>query len=305
MRLNSNKTLKNITKILGNPKGDFPDYYFKCLKCKDHRERLGIHLLKKIGQCFNCGFKINPKFFDELVNKEFIQENFLEYLKDECGRVIQTTEKSLKVDTPILKYEGFKLHEAPKNYLKYVNKAKTYLQSRGFSWRVLSKRFGFGVGFKDTRYENRLIMPVYEHGRLVYFQARSLENKKPKYLNPKDTHKEKFLFAPKNFFGFGFGKTLYISEGIFSALSISPKKSIAIFGKSLSEYQFLKIRNLKSVEKIFVCLDPGAEKEAYEICNKLASCFQTYFVDLKYGDPNDLRLSGKLKERLKHARRFV
>lgn len=80
------------------------------------------------------------------------------------------------------------------------------------------------------KYKNRIVIPVYQDGIMVYFQARAIGSLMPKYLNPR-VPKESIIF---NSHIWDKSKPVVICEGLFDAISIG-NQGTCCFGSSISK----------------------------------------------------------------------
>lgn len=167
-------------------------------------------------------------------------------------------------------------------------KAIEYMAGRGFDIDTL---FRMGFGYCDSgKYENRVIVPFWEDGRLVYWQARDFTGKKPieeKVLNPASymcsQGKSDVLF---NYDDARDGQWIILTESWGSALATG-KYAVGINGKSLSDKQRIKLLAAQA-HTIIVLLDFGADEEAWAIAHKLYTAKRTLIASLPYGDPNEV-----------------
>jgi 5S rRNA maturation endonuclease (ribonuclease M5) len=96
----------------------------------------------------------------------------------------------------------------------------------------------------------RVVMPVYDGDTLVYWQARALDGRQPKYLNPKVDRSR--LVAK-----FGDGPTLVLTEDILSAVKVARVTSTwACMGTNLSDPVLLQIAATN--KPVAIMLDPDA-----------------------------------------------
>ena len=89
---------------------------------------------------------------------------------------------------------------------------------------------------KDSRYKDRVIIPFEEDGNLFYFQARSLGDSRPKYLNPSEGWpKGSHVLLPFN----EDEEFLFVCEGPLDAeaLKICNVNATCTIGSSVSEQQ--------------------------------------------------------------------
>lgn len=88
----------------------------------------------------------------------------------------------------------------------------------------------YGFGWSDSI--KRVVLPLYENGRLVYMQARSIDGRKPKYLNNSACSKSGILFKGNSLQG----STVVITEDILSAVRVSSLSiaSVSTLGTQVS-----------------------------------------------------------------------
>jgi DNA primase len=129
--------------------------------------------------------------------------------------------------------------------------AWTYWKDRTGTQAEQKVKF-YEAGYCTTgRYAGRIIVPIYEKGNLVWFQARAFypPTMEPKYLQPHG--------AKKPLFGLDYfeeNEEIIICEGLFDAIAIGPG-AVCIFGSEIHWKQLDKILD-KEPSYITICLDP-------------------------------------------------
>lgn len=125
-----------------------------------------------------------------------------------------------------------------------IPEINAYAYSRGFSFKYMY-RLGFG-GCSGGSYYGRLIIPVIENEKLMFYQAREALGREelPRYLNPK---KEKTSRSPSDFlFNLEHAistkkREVFIVEGIFGSMRVCSVNNetacVATFGNKLSDRQ--------------------------------------------------------------------
>jgi hypothetical protein len=217
----------------------------KCSLCNDYKERAGFKIDGDdvFYNCFNCSTSSSYKHSDGRVSKNFkrvlnsygIQDGDIDRaigsgfflrkdepnkitLKDVSGPVLQTPEVKLPP-------KSFKLGSTDE-FAQYQEKLLNYLLSRKID--VFKYPFYFSM---EEKYLNRVIVPFYRAGKLIYWQARSIDH----------SEKQRFLNCPAKrdavIFNFDrlFDRTpvpLLVSEGIFNALIFN---GISLIGSKLNE----------------------------------------------------------------------
>ena len=177
--------------------------------------------------------------------------------------------------------------------------AETYLLGRKLSTTglMICTEGGFYGGIN---YSNRIIIPYYDqNGKLIYFNARYLGNKKDviRYMGPPKEvgiGKEHVLFIP---IWPQAGSTIYLTEGEFDALAICESSKLdgelmyvgAFGGKNLSDFQVEILQPYHPV----LCLDAdkAGKQGLMEIAKKLkASGKQPEYIrpPVQYKDWNKM-----------------
>lgn len=274
-----------------NAKGTYPEFKICCMECNDTRFRLGFNVLKEVGHCFNCGFKVGPSQFKELLGGEFgsYSRNDFESAEEEL------TSLSAPKPPPELARElvvpGFKMSQVRSTVSGYYHnmywRTDNYLRYRGFDPVELADLYKLIIPEESFFSGPRLVIPTFESGQMVFYQARSLNNSVPKYLNP-----------PKNFGGVGKNNFVFnldavdpndeliICEGVFSAMATGTS-AVAVFGKEISQAQRVKILR-RGFTKAVILFDPGAIKSAVKAGNSLRDALEVRVADLQKGDPNEV-----------------
>lgn len=94
----------------------------------------------------------------------------------------------------------------------------------------------------------RVVVPVFDQGSLVYWQARSVDGRQPKYINPQVNRQR--LVAK-----FGRGDPLVLTEDVLSAYRVGwHTEAWSLMGTKLTDYIATAI--LKRGGRVLVWLDP-------------------------------------------------
>jgi len=275
------------------------EYVIRCPICSDSPTHNHLYINPKEGiyHCFYCG-----------------TGGKLKGLIEKYGGGQQLTKEQKVVKKK--KYELIDFSEFPKvtGMLNHMDRvALSYLISpleqggRGLS-RDEVKRYDMRLGLSD-RFYGRVIIPIYEGGKVVCFSARSfLHFVEPKYLFPYT--EESLLSASKAIFNYNRNEALSnvaIVEGIFDAIALNRivgMHGMAILSKTLSESQLKKLLNLSRDTIFYVMLDADAYKGAFKVAESLYSydrdiriCF------LEKGDPAAVS-ENELLEAIDNAREF-
>ena len=229
------------------------------------------------------------------------------WISDEKGRTIKSLFKKLRVSkstwdeynsifSRVNRYNYDQANdqvndqvELPKEFKPLYQKSNSikwkhalnYLLNRGLRVEDIVK---YNIGYcEDGEYEDKIIIPSYdEKGKLNFFVGRSFYDTKFKHKNPK---------VSKDIIGFdllvNWDTPLVLCEGAFDAIAIR-RNAIPLFGKAIqSELEKKIIGN--SVNKLYICLDSDALKNALGLAKKFMSYgIETHLVDLGDEDPSEM-----------------
>lgn len=161
-----------------------------------------------------------------------------------------------------------------------------YAMSRGLSLYDCAKYRLLGV--IDKRGNERLLFTDYLDGKLVFWQARAIDDSvMPKYLTVEGVEKSHCVWNLSNVDN---SRIIYIAEGIMSARACG-RNGVAIYGKSLSYVQQKMIEGKVGSSGVGVVLDGSALSEAYRIAVKfIKSKIPVSIIKLPgKSDPDELR----------------
>lgn len=242
-----------------------------CPNCGTNKGKFGINVSQNRTNCFKCEFR--PSAVNLAMELEKITEyrEFLRFLSDGDFSYYDYTEEEVVIKE--IKYgielpEGFNLLDpTPTNRMGRI--ALKYLQGRGFDVSYL-RRKGWGYCNSGPLF-GYLILPMFQDGKLIYYNARNLFKVGPRYKNPNEEDigvgKSFIIYNREALFIY---KKVYLCEGIFNAETVSHDKGIASSGKNLSRYQINDL--IKSpVEEIVILLDSDAKLKAIQLAQEL--CF--------------------------------
>ena len=172
---------------------------------------------------------------------------------------------------------------AAQPYLRYASKRKLD--------EALLTRYRIGY-CAHGYYGGRLIVPVYHFGRLVNYIARAISKKADKkVLTPPGNEQYDYLFNLDNIWG---AREIIVVEGVYDALAI-PEMAVASFGKKVTGKQ-VRLMQQSGVKKVTFCFDEDAIDEAYDFANKYWTTFETFVIEMPYGeDPSSLGRHGMLE----------
>lgn len=244
--------LENFPMVKISKKGTH--FHARCILCGDSKKsptKKRFHLDwnrgKPIWQCFNCqrsGGFIRLYCDVKGVDFETAKSRIFDHHVDKWGRKKWTrwnedtkAIKNINSGEPLTTYHDYLLKSCispTDNPSGYIAKQLQKKLRNFISERKLPEGIKVYVAYKGD-YKNRLIIPVYEGNRIVYFQARRIHpNVEPKYINPV-SEKERIILNKEKFEPHKF---IIATEGLIDAFMI-PNQGTACLGSSFSE-AFLK-----------------------------------------------------------------
>lgn len=182
-------------------------------------------------------FGITDKIIDEYLATKFFDQDRPRSSNSTSQR---PTNDVIIPDTPKVYFpkDSYTLASAdPHDYWTQV--ALAYLESRvlrptDYNWYLT----------KDPIYRNRLIIPFYRSGELIYWQARAFDDDvQPKYLNA-EIPRDSVIFGWDDLTAYNTNR-LFVTEGIFDAISIN---GICLLGSTMGT----KVEILKKYNKDYV-----------------------------------------------------
>ena len=251
------------------------NYYFKCVSCFHHNNKLTINIDKNVFSCFHCGLRgrsfiwllkvagaSNPNQYKKLFN-ETRQIN-IEDIDNIFGK-----EKVKKNKLTLPKgYESL-FRNIEKMFYKPALK---YLLNRGLEKEDILK---YDIHYSVS--EQRVLFPSYdrEHN-LNYYVARSIQ--------PLEKYKYKNAAASKRGVIFNehlieWNAPVYIVEGIFDAI-LSRKNAVPILGSNVGSGSLLFKRLLQNNTEVIIALDADAKKKMFKMINELVK----YNIPVTYVD---------------------
>lgn len=295
-------------------KGD--QYSYKCPYCNDYKERLFVNINRKVYYCHNCEAKGTMIGLLSDINHVTYGEALKIYREYEGEYILPEEIENEIYNRLVLKGEELEIpktaYELPEEFIlleeatgKAGREAVKYVKSRGISMKVAEQNY---LGYcADGKYKNRIIMPDFENGDLVYWQARTWlpapktkAEKKwyRKVMNPSLSEEDKVrnlnMYDKSDIISnidhvLSRGMAI-ICEGKMDSLKIGPLGA-CIHGKVMSDTQFIKlVRNKDKIHTIVVMLDGDALSSALKICDRLYKHFNNLYIAVlpQDKDPGDL-----------------
>ena len=265
----------------------------KCPLCNDHKPRLGIKFDANVigANCFNCGFGAKYNSLDGKLSKNFrkllialgiddteisavVNSSFFVEKKEE--KITLTALSKVNTSTPTVKLpeKSFQIG----NCIEFIDcqiKLAEYLEAR----KVDVNKFPFFFSLED-RFIDRVIIPFYRNGKLIYWQARSINPHEKKRYDNAPVGREAVLFNFDALSTYS-AEPLFVTEGVFDAMMFN---GIATCGSKLSAAQIELLH--KSNRKLIFVIDK--DENGKHLAKKvLEEGWQIAFVPNGSKDLND------------------
>jgi hypothetical protein len=219
----------------------------KCALCNDYKERAGFKFDGGIVgyNCWNCSTssqyeefscKISSKFrrilnaygiddseISSVVNSAFFNDKKVE----ESENISLSSLKKISTHTPTISLppKALKLGLSD-DFTGYQEKLLSYLVDRKVD--VFKYPFYFSL---DARFKDRVIIPFYRNGNLIYWQARSIHNDEKMRYDNSPVNRDSVIFNMDALNRYS-PLPLFVTEGVFDAMMFD---GIGILGGKLNE----------------------------------------------------------------------
>lgn len=294
-------TLGSFLQSLGARAVANSEYEFDLCPWCSGKKVMRFNISKMIGVCYKCprtvflrdlavdvaGIPAHQvkKYVEDFNADERLKMGFAEAMLD--GLLGTDRARTISTLQPVALPDEFRLLQDGQSSV-VGRKALAYMVGRGCPTCVLyDMKFGYCA---SGLYEGRVIIPFYENGELVYWQARdftgnvSVENKIKNPRTLTTSHgKSDVLF---NFDGVKRLETIIMTESWGSSLAVG-RRAFAINGKSLSEVQGQKVLDMKA-DTVIILLDAETAEQSWRTAKRLAPYKRVLVCTLPYGDPADV-----------------
>ena len=176
------------------------------------------------------------------------------------------------------------------------HRAVTYLISRGCDITELGVSFGVSYcEFAEPRYraaEDRIVAPVYMHGKLVGWQCRHIGELDWKELGIAKYYTRPGMPKRLTLYNFDSARTfplVVLTEGISDVWAVGPQ-AVALLGSKLHTSQERLVCQAWGTGTVVVMLDPDARESAEDIVRRLEPRISGGVVPIHLDgvDPGDL-----------------
>jgi hypothetical protein len=272
---------------LANPRGFFD---VRCPMCHDQKDRGGFRFEPDFTgyNCYNCGakFKYEEGTGKFSRNARQILEAFdvtAEDLKTIRSAIFSTPVESTEINLDELK--KVKLHTPevalPDRCYPLGHATHDELQEPLVEYAVARRIDPLKVPLYfslDPRFLRRLIIPYFRDGKIIYWQARTIDDLKPRYINC-SASREAVMYGYDKIFNWD-PSPLFVTEGVTDAIVLD---GVCILGSSLNaaKTEILK----KSRRRIIFVIDRDKTGGALGQ-SVLDNGWELSFVDERAGDAN-------------------
>jgi len=311
-----------LIQLLGEPKARHTtqkglQYNWNCPFCGDSKARFFANTDRKVTYCHNCEYSGSIITFISDINHigwrdalevfrgyEGYQTKLPDSLEEEIySRFITTGESLQKKYVFPLPEEYISMMEARG---KEGHKAYVYLKGRGLNADDMDR---YSIGYcAEGKYANRIIMPDFEEGKLIYWQARSFLPEPKSYVSKKTYRKVLNPSLTKE--QVNRGEIAVEKSEVISNIDLIKEHGIAVIcegrmdgyslgdmgacihGKHMSDTQFLKLAtNQDKIDRVIIMLDSDAMRSAIMCASRLDKHFpgRVSMCHLPEGqDPNSM-----------------
>ena len=265
-------------------------YSVKCAECNDYQERGGFKFDGgNVGyHCWNCGTKFRYEEGASVgYNAKKILESFGISREDlsairsnlfgappEDASINLEELKRVKLHTPEVALPPRSQPLGVDGHEELQEAIIMYLLDRKIDPLAIKAHFSL-----EPRFLRRVIIPFYRDRKVIYWQARTIDNVKPRYLNC-EIAKDAVIYGYDKIYSYD-TTPLFVTEGIFDAAVLG---GICLIGSTLNA---AKIEVLKKTKRrIIFVIDrdrPGGLLGQLALDNG----WELSFVDIRAKDAND------------------
>lgn len=209
--------------------------------CHDHSPRCGfLHdgVYTSV-HCWNCGIKAKyeegsgrlSRNFRQILEAFGITKDDLIQLKSGVlakpvaePTITLSTLSSIKLHAPEVQLPERSLPIGADGYEELQLPIAEYLLSRRIDPVSVKAHFS-----TDPRYSRRAIIPFFRDGKIIYWQARSIDQVKPRYLNC-SVSRDAVMYNTDKLFTYD-ERPLFIFEGVFDAMVLD---GVCLLGSSIN-----------------------------------------------------------------------
>ena len=281
-------------------------------ECDNHfrrRMKMSVNIEKQKAFCFKCGASYDNAIsfvaaFEEISRFQAMKRVMGSRPKREYGpdRLIRALE-GLHANPEESEPEEERPVVLPVHRpLEPDDLAFRYLAGRGFDARVIDQ-FGLSLCMKPGPFMGRILIPVYQDGKLISYQGRTIvEGMKPKYLFPTDVPFHNGLY---NWDMASRHDWVVLVEGVTDLWRMWLRgypNTAATFGKTLKQEQFRLLVGRPEIKTVVFFWDGEALENTWRAVDQLISYKSVFVAELPGGmEPDDCPDPGKYISSAIHA----
>jgi hypothetical protein len=245
-------------------------YSMKCQCCNDYKVRAGFKFDNNsvIYNCWNCSTAgkyeefsgkisrnmrsiLNAYDMDDSEISTVVNSAFFFKKEKESETISLASLVKINTLTPAVKLpdKTFRLG-GTSEFLEYQEKIVAYLVER----KINIDKYPFYFSLSE-RYINRVIIPFYRNGELIYWQARAIDDGNKKRYENAIVGREAVIFNIDKLYNHT-NAPLFVTEGVFDAMMFD---GVAILGSKLSPAKLELLK--KSARKLIFVIDKDKNGE--------------------------------------------
>lgn len=257
------RKLRFLERLLGKARysSNTNEAEFFCCFCTHHKPKLSINLESDRWKCWVCGKNGKALFY--VLKKVGSSEDINEYIKHHKSKLIDSPRPDF-ID------QGFRI-SLPEDYYPLVDcidtpsgkRAWNYLHKRGISGDQILK---YKIGICDRG----ILLPSFDKkGYLNFYQIRQYSKDFPYYV-PQEVPKGYKNQIIINELNIDWEKPVVLVEGFFDMLK-STTNTVPLLTSSLIKDSKLFETIVIKAKKVYLALDPDAERNIRKVANRLTS----------------------------------
>lgn len=215
----------------------------KCQLCGDYKERAGFKFEdgNVIYNCWNCSTsstyeensgRMSKNFrrilraygFDDSEINTAVHTPFFNKKEHEPSTITLAKLSAVNTHTPEIKLPDKTFPLGHHEFLDYQQKLVDYLVNRNVDF----SKYNFFFSLEE-RFKNRVIIPFYRNGKLIYWQARTIDPAEKKRYDNAPVSREAVIFNHDLINRYS-RLPLFVTEGVFDAMMLD---GVSILGSKL------------------------------------------------------------------------
>lgn len=283
----------------------FPDYKMNCPFCGDTKTRLYIAVEdgpdeeKGVGYCQNdCGKVHFYRLFrdmENLTDSEAMEQLYSDDPEPMYGKSKDALAKYLNPENKVEVFQDVPV-VWPKDYhqlwgltsAQWTSLIPRYMVGRKLDQTMCERYYlGYCGGYGDLGQAGRMVIPIYQYGKLVGYQGRAMHDAiAPKYLFMKGISAGEYLYnldtiSPQE-------DTVILVEGVFDVWGMvrhGYPNTVASFGKHLTERGYKTLT--QRFKRVIIFWDMDAKLEICNLAESLQGVIEVWVTAMAGKDPDE------------------